>query len=573
MAIEDIQLRQADAYLSNPNLKRANTPIQWNEEQILEFLKCKDDPVYFAKNYIKIVSLDEGLVPFEMYPFQEKLVRNFHENRFNICKMPRQTGKSTTCVSYLLHYAVFNDNVNIAILANKASTARDLLGRLQLAYENLPKWMQQGIISWNKGSLELENGSKISSNSTSSSAVRGGSYNVIFLDEFAFIPNHIADDFFASVYPTISSGQSTKVIIVSTPRGMNHFYRMWHDSERGKNEYVPTDVHWSEVPGRDEKWKEQTIANTSEQQFKVEFECEFLGSVNTLINSSVLKNLVYDDPIKRNKGLDVYENPKENHNYLITVDVARGIGNDYSAFIVFDITEFPYRQVAKYKNNEIKPMLFPSIIYEVAKAYNESWILIEVNDIGDQVANILHFDLEYDNVLMCSQKGRAGQIVGSGFSGKKSQLGLRMTSAVKKLGCSNLKTLIEDNKLIVNDYDIISELTTFIQKHNSFEAEEGCNDDLAMCLVIFSWLVAQVYFKEMTDNDVRKRIYEEQKNQIDQDMSPFGFIIDGLTEEEEFVEKSTGDRWMFATSENQNESLEIWNVDEYGDRSYMWDYR
>jgi len=559
-------------YLGNPNLKRANTQIQFTEEQIIEFLKCKEDPVYFAKNYIKIVSLDHGLVPFEMYPFQEKLVKNFHENRFNICKMPRQTGKSTTCVSYLLHYAVFNDNVNIAILANKASTARDLLGRLQLAYENLPKWMQQGIISWNKGSLELENGSKISSNSTSSSAVRGGSYNVIFLDEFAFIPNHIADDFFASVYPTISSGQSTKVIIVSTPRGMNHFYRMWHDSERGKNEYVPTDVHWSEVPGRDEKWKEQTIANTSEQQFKVEFECEFLGSVNTLINSSILKNLVYDDPIKRNKGLDIYEKPKEDHNYLMTVDVARGIGNDYSAFIVFDITEFPYRQVAKYKNNEIKPMLFPSIIYEVAKGYNDAWLLVEVNDIGDQVANILHFDLEYDNVLMCAMKGRAGQIVGSGFSGKKSQLGVRMTSSVKKLGCSNLKTLLEDNKLLVNDYDIISELTTFVQKHNSFEAEEGCNDDLAMCLVIFSWLVAQTYFKEMTNNDVRKRIYEEQKNQIEQDMSPFGFILDGLDEMESFVEKSTGDRWMMASSENQTDSLEIWNVDEYGDRSYMWDY-
>jgi hypothetical protein len=485
--------------------------------------------------------------------------------------MPRQTGKSTTCVSYLLHYAVFNDNVNIAILANKASTARDLLGRLQLAYENLPKWMQQGIISWNKGSLELENGSKISSNSTSSSAVRGGSYNVIFLDEFAFIPNHIADDFFASVYPTISSGQSTKVIIVSTPRGMNHFYRMWHDSERGKNEYVPTDVHWSEVPGRDSKWKEQTIANTSEQQFKVEFECEFLGSVNTLINPSKLKNLVYEDPIKRNKGLDVYEHPKKDNDYLITVDVARGIGNDYSAFIVFDITQFPYKQVAKYKNNEIKPMLFPSIIYEVAKGYNDAWLLVEVNDIGDQVANILHFDLEYDNVLMCAMKGRAGQIVGTGFSGKKSQLGIRMTSAVKKLGCSNLKTLIEDDKLLINDYDLISELTTFIQKHNSFEAEEGCNDDLAMCLVIFSWLVAQPYFKEMTDNDVRKRIYEEQKNQIDQDMAPFGFILDGLDDSESFIEPSTGDRWVFANG--NNESLEVWNVDEYGDRSYMWDYR
>jgi hypothetical protein len=560
-----------NVYLGNPNLKKANTSIEFTEEQIIEFLKCKEDPVYFARNYVKIVSLDHGLVPFEMYPFQEKLIQNFHGNRFNICKMPRQTGKSTTCVSYLLHYAVFNDNVNIAILANKASTARDLLQRLQLAYENLPKWMQQGIISWNKGSLELENGSKISSNSTSSSAVRGGSYNVIFLDEFAFIPNHIADDFFASVYPTISSGKSTKVIIVSTPRGMNHFYRMWHDAERGKNEYVPTDVHWSEVPGRDAKWKEQTIANTSEQQFKVEFECEFLGSINTLINPAKLRNLVYEDPIKRNAGLDIYEHPKEEHNYLMTVDVARGLGNDYSAFIVFDITNFPYKVVAKYRNNEIKPMLFPSIINEVAKGYNNAWLLIEVNDIGDQVSNILHFDLEYDNVLMCAMKGRAGQIVGSGFSGKKSQLGVRMTSAVKKLGCSNLKTLLEDDKLLTVDYDIISELTTFSQRHNSFEAEEGCNDDLAMCLVIFSWLVAQPYFKEMTDNDVRKRIYEEQKNQIEQDMAPFGFVVDGLGDEM-FVEKETGDKWIFAGSKKEDNPLEVWNLDEYGDRSYMWDY-
>ena len=544
-----------NVYLGNPNLKKANTPIQFSQENILEFVRCKEDPVYFARKYIQIVSLDKGLVPFKMYDFQEKLVRNFHESRFNICKMPRQTGKSTTVVSYLLHYAVFNDNVNIAILANKASTARDLLGRLQLAYENLPKWMQQGIIAWNKGSLELENGSKISANSTSSSAVRGGSYNVIFLDEFAFIPNHIADDFFASVYPTISSGQSTKVIIVSTPRGMNHFYRMWHDAERGKNEYVPTEVHWSEVPGRDEAWKEQTIANTSEQQFKVEFECEFLGSVNTLINPAKLKNLVYENPINRNAGLDIHENPIKNHQYLITVDVARGMGNDYSAFIVFDITNFPYNIVAKYKNNEIKPMLFPSIIHDVAKGYNGAFILVEVNDIGDQVASIIHYDLEYDNLLMASMRGRAGQVVGTGFSGKKTQLGVRTTAAVKKLGCSNLKTLLEDDKILVKDYEIISELTTFSQKHNSFEAEEGCNDDLAMCLVLFAWLVAQDYFKEMTDNDIRKRLYEEQRNQIEQDMAPFGFIQDGL-EETSFVD-SAGD---------------LWKVDEYGDRSYMWDY-
>ena len=268
-------------YLGNPLLKKANTPIQFSQDQIVEFVKCKSDPVYFAKAYVQIVTLDHGLQPFRPYDFQEKLIKNFHNNRFNICKMPRQTGKSTTVVSYLLHYAIFNDNVNIAILANKASTARDLLNRLQTAYENLPKWLQQGILAWNKGSMELENGSKILAASTSASAVRGGSYNIIFLDEFAFVQNHLADDFFASVYPTISSGQSTKVIIVSTPHGMNHFYRLWHDAERSKNEYVPTEVHWSEVPGRDSKWKEQTIANTSEQQFKIEFECL---SGETLIN-------------------------------------------------------------------------------------------------------------------------------------------------------------------------------------------------------------------------------------------------------------------------------------------------
>ena len=260
-------------YLGNPLLKKANTSMEFTQEQILEFMRCKDDPVYFAKNYVRIVTLDHGLMPFDLYPFQEKLINNFHENRFNICKMPRQTGKSTTVVSYLLHYAVFNDNVNIGILANKAATARELLDRLQTAYENLPKWMQQGVISWNKGSLELENGSKIMAASTSASAVRGMSFNILFLDEFAFVPNHIAESFFASVYPTITSGQNTKVIIVSTPHGMNHFYRMWHDAEKGKNGYIFTDVHWSEVPGRDSAWKAQTIANTSEQQFKVEFEC------------------------------------------------------------------------------------------------------------------------------------------------------------------------------------------------------------------------------------------------------------------------------------------------------------
>ena len=552
-------MAEQDVYLGNPNLKKANTQTEFSVKQVQEFIKCKQDPIYFAKNYIKIVSLDEGLVHFKMWDFQEELIKNFHENRFNICKMPRQTGKSTTCVAYLLHYIVFNDSVNVGILANKAATARELLGRLQTAYENLPKWMQQGILSWNKGSMELENGSKILAASTSASAVRGMSFNIIFLDEFAFVPNHIAEAFFSSVYPTITSGKSTKVIMVSTPCGMNHFYRYWHDAQRGKNEYIATEVHWSEVPGRDDAWKEQTIKNTSEQQFKVEFECEFLGSVDTLISVTKLRNLVFEDPIVNNyKGMLVYEHPIKGNDYIITVDTARGIDHDSSAFIVFDITTYPYKTVARYKNAEIKPMLFPNIIHDTARAYNEAYVLVEINDIGEQVASIMQYDLEYENMLMCAMRGRNGQQVGSGFSGSKTQMGVRMTQAVKKLGCSNLKTLMEDDKIVTNDYDIIAELTTFVQKKQSWEAEDGCHDDLAMCLVIFAWLVAQDYFKEMTDTDVRKRIYEEQKNQIEQDMAPFGFILDGVDDDDEFVD-GNGDRWMKA--------------DEYGDRSFMWEYR
>lgn len=550
-------MRPDDIYLGNPNLKKANVPIEFTEEQVQEFMTCQNDPIYFIKKYIKIVSLDEGLVPFDMYPFQEEMVTKFNKHRFNICKLPRQSGKSTIVTSYLLWYSLFYDNVNIAILANKAATAREMLGRLQLSYENLPKWLQQGIVSWNKGSVELENGSKILAASTSASAVRGMSFNIIFLDEFAFVPSNIAEQFFSSVYPTISSGKSTKVIIISTPHGMNMFYKLWHDAERGKNEYVNTEVHWSEVPGRDAAWKEQTIKNTSEQQFRVEFECEFLGSVDTLISASKLRLMVYDDPVVSNAGLDVYQHSMEDRQYMITVDVSRGLSNDYSAFTVIDITDIPYRVVAKYKNNEIKPILFPSIIHKTALNYNKAYILVEVNDIGGQVADILQYELEYENLLMCSMRGRAGQIVGSGFSGKKATLGVRMTTAVKKYGCSNLKALIEEDKLIVNDYDLISELTTFIQKGQGFEAEDGCNDDLAMCLVIFCWLATQPYFKEMTSNDVRQRIYEEQREAIEADMSPFGFIDDGLSEQQTFVD-DVGD---------------IWHLDEYGDRAFMWEYQ
>ena len=508
-------MQNENHYLGNPLLKKSNVPVNWTKDNILEYQKCMEDPIYFIKNYIKIVSLDDGLVPFRLYDFQEKIVETIHNDRFTICKMPRQSGKSTTMVSYILHYILFNPNMNVAILANKAATARDILGRLQLAYENLPKWLQQGVVSWNKGSVDLENGSRVVASSTSSSAVRGGSYNMIFLDEFAFVPTNVAEDFFSSVYPTISSGKTTKVIIVSTPNGMNLFYKLWVDAEYKRNSYNIVDVHWSQVPGRDEKWKIETIANTSEEQFKREFECEFLGSANTLIHPTKIKSMAFKNPITSNAGLDMYEKPQHGSTYVLVADVARGTKNDYSAFIVFDVSTVPYQIVAKYRDNEIKPMLFPNIIHDVAKAYNMAYVMVEVNDIGEQVATALQFDLEYENLIMASMRGRAGQVVGGGFSGGKAQLGVRTTKAVKRLGCSNIKQVIETDKLIINDYDLITEFSTFILKGQSYEAEEGHCDDLAMCCVLFGWLVEQTYFKELTDDDIRARMFDEQQNQLE----------------------------------------------------------
>ncbi len=534
----------ASVYLGNPNLKKANVQQTWTKKEVEEYARCMKDPVYFIQQYIKIVSLDEGLIPFKLYDFQKEMVGTFHNNRFTICKLPRQSGKSTTIIAYLLHYVLFNPSVNVAILANKAATARDLLGRLQLAYENLPKWLQQGVMSWNKGSLELENGSKILASSTSASAVRGGSYNIIFLDEFAYVPANVAEQFFSSVYPTISSGKTTKVMIVSTPHGMNMFYKLWNDAENERNSYIPIDVHWSEVPGRDAAWKEETIKNTSASQFNTEFECEFLGSIDTLITPQKLRTMSYKNPTQSNAAVDLYEKPEPGRTYMLTADVSRGTKNDYSAFLVFDVSEMPYRIVAKYRDNEIKPLLFPSKIYDIARAYNQAFVLIEINDIGEQVANTLQYDLEYDNLVMASMRGRAGQILGGGFSGGRAQLGVRTTKTVKKVGCSNLKQLIEDDKLIIEDLDIISELSTFIVKGSSFEADEGCTDDLVACMFIFAWTTDQTYFKELTDMDVRQTMMKEQQYALEQDMAPFGFVVTGLEDENigEIVDEY-GTRW------------------------------
>ena len=531
-------------YLGNPNLVKVGVKNEYTKDQIIEYQKCAEDPIYFMVNYIKIVSLDEGLVPFKMYGFQKKIVETIHNNRFTICKLPRQSGKSTTTISYLLHYALFNPNSNIALLANKSSTARDILSRLQLAYENLPKWMQQGVINWNKGNIELENKSTIVAAATSSSAIRGGSYNIIFLDEFAFVPTNIAESFFSSVYPTISSGQKTKMIIVSTPYGMNQFYKLWVDAENKRNDYIPIEVHWSEIPGRDEAWKDQTIRNTSEEQFQQEFECEFLGSTNTLINPAKIKNMAYMNPIKSSGSVEVFESPIKGNTYVCTVDVARGVDKDYSAFIVFDVTKMPFKVVAIYKNNEVKPFVFPNIIDQVCKGYNHAHILTEVNDIGQQIAEALQFEIEYDNILMTTQKGRAGQVLGAMYSGRGSSLGVRMTKQIKRIGCANIKTLMESDKIAVNSFKIIEEISTFAKRGQSYQAEDGSNDDLMMCCVMFGWISNQPYFKELTNTNARLQMYEDQQNLIEQDMAPFGFVdngIDDITNEDTIDEY--GDVW------------------------------
>ena len=525
----------ADNYLGNPNLKAVGVPVEWTSEIWAEYSKCSQDPVYFSKNYVKIVNVDKGLMPFDMWPFQEEMMMNMVNNRFSIAKMPRQVGKTTVTAATILWHVLFNTTYSVAILANKEAQAIEILSRIKDAYSLLPLWMQQGIVSWGKRSIELENGSKIVASATSNTAIRGRSMNMVYLDEFAFVPTSVQESFFASVYPTISSGTSTKVIITSTPNGFNLFYKFWHDSEEGRNQYVRSNVHWSDIPGRDEKWKRETIQNTSEKQFRVEFECEFLGSSNTLIDAFKLQQMVYQNPMRsfeNYKGqTDIYYLPERRRNYITTVDVARGVEGDFSAAVVFDVTEYPYRIVAKYKSNEISPLLFPNKIFELAKAYNDSLVLIEINDIGQQVVDILYMDLEYEGVLATQTMGRGGQRIGGGFGGVRPQMGVKTTKQVKRIGCANLKTLIESDKLINLDYDVFYELTRFVEVKDSYEAESGSHDDLVMCCVLFAWLVNQSYFKELFTTDVREQLVQDNNKIIEDSGVTFGFITDHGTEE------------------------------------------
>lgn len=529
-------------YRNNPKLKHPGIQLNYTEEELKEYVKCSKDPVYFCSKYVKVKTLDRGVMPFELYDYQQRFVKTIHENRFTISKWPRQSGKSTSVIGYITHYVTFNQSVSCAILANKLKTAKDeLFAKLQLAYENLPHFLQQGVVEWNKTSFKLENGSRVVCDATSSSAIRGGSYNLLLLDEYAFLPSHIAEEFYSSTYPTISAGLTTKLIIVSTPNGMNHFHKLWIDANRAeghklKNKFVPIEVSWRDVPitpggpRRDDVWAAEQIANTSEEQFQQEYGCSFLGSSNTLISSTKLNVLAPEEFLSEDKeGVRIFREPNKDDVYFLMADVSRGQGSDYSAITVINGSKTPYEVVATYRNNTVSPFHFPTIIKNIAEKYNGAYVLVETNDIGGQVANILYNDLEYENLLMTIIKGRKGQILSQGFASNRSEFGLRTTAQTKKLGCSILKRLIEEDKILINDDRVIQELMTFVSKSNTFKADDGHNDDLVMTLVFFAWLCRQEYFPDLIESG--KLNFEEAKNAEEDNTL---FMLNPLDDEDKY---------------------------------------
>lgn len=531
-----------NSYNGNRNLKTIGFKMEYTADHVQEIIKCQSDPIYFIENYCMIVSLDQGLVPFKLYECQKNKVDTIMNNRRVILMEGRQQGKTITAAACILHYTLFNTEKTVAILANKSSAAREVLNRYQIMYENLPLWLQQGIKTWNKGDVELENGSKVFTAATSASGIRGRSVNWLYIDEAAIVPNNVADDFFTSTYPTIMAGETTKVLLTSTPLGYNHFWKFWNDAVEKRNGFVALQIPYWEIPGRDEKWAEEQRVVLGELKFNQEVLCTFLGSSNTLISPDTIGKLSPKSFEYSKDNFDVLKAPSPERSYFISVDVSRGVGGDYSAFTVIDTTEYPFEIVAKYRSKDISPLLYPNIIHKAAKDYNEAYVLVEINDIGQQVADILHSELEYDNLVWVGHDSRHGQYISS--SGRRATLGLRTTKQVKRIGCSTFKALVEENKLLIFDQDIIAELSTFIESKGSFSADEGNHDDLTMTLVLFSWASNDPFFKELMNSDNRKALFSRQMKNIDEDLTPFGFIDNGLGEGLPEAEVSDGDLWL-----------------------------
>lgn len=520
-------------YLGNPLLKKARKQIAWSPDMLQEFLKCAEDPIYFAEKYIQIVHVDRGLIPIRLYDYQKEIVQKITDNRRVTVVTSRQAGKTTTAAAVILHYILFNDHKTVALLANKGDAAREILDRIKIAYEALPDWLQQGVVEWNKGSIELENGCKVIAAATSSSAIRGKSISLLYIDEAAFVEGW--DEFFASVFPTISSGETTKILFTSTPNGLNHFYKTCMGAKEGTNGYQYVEVPWQRVPGRDEKWRQETLAamDFDHEKFAQEFECAWLGSSGTLISGATLKTLVAKSPIVARDGLSVYKEKEGNHQYVIVCDVSRGKGLDYSAFQVIDVTNMPYVQVCTYKNNMVTPLDYASTIYQTAKAYNNASILVEINDTGGQVADSLFYDYEYEGIIYTENAGARGKRISTGFTkGGGSDRGIRTTKTVKAIGCSMLKLLVEQRQLIINDHNTIYELSRFSKKGTSYEAEPGCNDDLVMGLVLFGWMSDQQYFKDLTDINTLQKLRDKTDEELENDLVPFGFIETGQPEDD-----------------------------------------
>jgi len=549
MKIMNQTINNTKGYNGNILLKRANQQIEWTEDLVQEWVKCAEDPLYFIKTYMKIITLNEGLQTYQPWPYQEEMIKKFVDNRYTIVTTARQAGKSTTTCAFILWYIIFQADKTVALLANKGETAREILGRVQLAYQHLPRWLQQGVKEWNKGSFELENNSRVIAAATSASAIRGYTINLLFIDEAAHIENW--DEFFTSVYPTISSGTDSKIVLVSTPNGLNHFYSTWQNAIEGRNGYANILVSWKDVPGRDEAWKEETIAgmNFDHEKFNQEMNCQFLGSSGTLISGWKLKEMVHLSPLTERDGLSQYVEPEKEHVYVMVCDVSRGKGLDYSAFQVLDVTNMPYKQVCTFRNNSLTPIDYADVIYRIAKNYNNALVLVEINDIGEQVSHSIHYDFGYDNMLFTENGGRQGKRVTSGFGSKKSDKGIRTTKIVKSIGCSMLKLLIEQNQLVVNDFTTINELSTFSKKRNSYEAEPGKHDDLVMCLVLFAWLSDQQYFKDHTDINTLSSLREKTADDMEQDLAPFGFLMNGREDQgleiDSYHENYAPDEWMW----------------------------
>lgn len=524
---------QDKGYNGNPLLKKARKQINWTQEMLQEWLKCAQDPIYFAEKYIQIVHVDRGLIPIQLYDYQKEIITKLSNNRRVTVVTSRQAGKTTTAAAIILHYILFNDHKTVALLANKGDAAREILDRVKLSYESLPDWLQQGVVEWNKGSIELENGCKVIAAATSSSAIRGKSISLLYIDEAAFVENW--DEFFASVFPTISSGETTKILFTSTPNGLNHFYKTCMGAKDGSNGYQYVEVPWQMVPGRDEKWQQETLAamDFDLEKFAQEFECAWLGSSGTLISGPALKSLVSRTPIAEHDGLTQYYPCSGNHNYIIVADVSRGKGLDYSAFHVIDVTTMPYQQVCTYRNNMVTPLDYAGVIHRISKMYNSATILVETNDVGAQVVDCLHYDFESEQIIYTENAGARGKRISSGFG--NAERGVRTTTTVKAIGCSMLKLLVEQHQLIINDHQTIFELSRFSRKGKSYEAEPGCNDDLAMGLVLFAWMSDQQYFKDLTDINTLMKLREKSEEQVESELTPFGFVDTGHSPEDEEV--------------------------------------